>query len=220
MYDGFTGEEELEVPDSFVYSVISSAVKEKVFQLLVVSQIAKPGGLHLRQGVIIINNEKSTDINGTLLIRDAFSYYKRIKYPTFSFLSFQDVYSWFVNNDLLLKVEPTSKLQIALNAFTFLFDNNLSSEIELIYTCMALEALYTKGNTNITEQLNDKIQVYLGQVSDYKKSIKNMYDFRSRFLHGSLPIKPIDCDTSIWTVHDRGIGEATNLSKMILIATF
>jgi hypothetical protein len=219
-YEVFSDKETVETSEAIVLSLLSSEIKEKIFGLILATQIAKPGSLHLRKGVILVNGKKHMDIHGTPLLRDAYSYSKKINYPPIYFLSLQDIYAWLINNDLLLKNEPTSKLQIALNAFTFLFGKDLSPEIELVYTCMALEALYTKGNSNITEQLNDKIQIYLGQIFEYQRSIRKMYDFRSKFLHGILPIKPVFDNSSIWPEHEVGIGDASYLSTMVLIATF
>lgn len=204
-----------------VHLAISSAVNEKVFQLLIVSQIAKPGSLNLRTGVILINGEKCEDIYGTPTLREAYSFSNQLKYPLITFLSLQEVYKWFIEKELLLQYEPKSKMQIALNAFTYLFDKHKSTEIKLVYTLMALEAIYTKGNNNITEQLNEKVQVYLGPMLTYKDILKKMYAIRSRYLHGDLPIGPIDhINMDIYPKFKSEILDAYFLSIMILIATF
>lgn len=51
---------------------------------------------------------------------------------------------------------------------------------------MGIEALYARGTGSLQEQVRQKSQVVLGKQEDFKKVYNNMYNFRSRYIHGDL----------------------------------
>ena len=50
---------------------------------------------------------------------------------------------------------------------------------------VGIEALYTKGKEGISKQIKEKGQIYLGEITEFKKRLSKMYEFRSAFIHGS-----------------------------------
>ncbi|WP_278035570.1 HEPN domain-containing protein [Flavobacterium nitratireducens] len=98
-----------------------------------------------------------------------------------------------MNKTTLLEEFSRTKIERALNSFTYLFSDSYHKDIPvaLFWSLSGLEALYVEGDTGITQQLNDKIQVFLGEIETDKKRLKKLYNFRSSLIHGgmSIPIK-------------------------------
>ena len=73
------------------------------------------------------------------------------------------------------------------------FSNNYHNDIPvaLFWSLSGLEALFVEGDTGITQQLNDKIQIFLGEIESDKRRLKKLYNFRSSLIHGgmNIPIK-------------------------------
>jgi hypothetical protein len=79
---------------------------------------------------------------------------------------------------------PTGR---AINAFSGLLEKNTADEpMQLVWALIGIEALYVGGKVSIMEQVREKVQSFLGKQETYKKKIVEMYNFRSRFVHGDL----------------------------------
>ena len=77
----------------------------------------------------------------------------------------------------------------AVTAFTHTFDDKFSDKKidNLIWNLAGLEALYTDGTPGVMHQLLEKSFVFLGKPENarfIRKKIKQMYNFRSRSVHG------------------------------------
>lgn len=213
------GEEEENNPESAKY-FIADNFAESLYKLFFTLNIAKPGCITIRQGIVVIDGKKYKDIDGFYpLLQDAYNYSLKLNYPE-CFYEFSEIYNLL--NEIGYDFYNTSqyKLEIAINCLTYILSSDVNNFERLLYSMIGLEALYTKGNTNILEQLNDKIQIYLGQLTDYKKIIKDMYALRSRYLHGDMPIKPFFLydNTSDNNDEDK-IYNALSISSMLLIRT-
>lgn len=77
----------------------------------------------------------------------------------------------------------------ALNAFSRLFSTDSDDAAQqLMWALIGVEAIYGNGRLPVMEQIKEKTQILLGKQSDFKKKIGEMYDFRSRFMHGDIDI--------------------------------
>ena len=63
-----------------------------------------------------------------------------------------------------------------------------SSQIDLVWVLLGLEALYSRGNVGLKEQLLGKSEALLGSRFENKKAFSGVYDYRSRLLHGDVDI--------------------------------
>jgi len=105
----------------------------------------------------------------------------------------------------------------ALCALSQVFNSRNDENMRLVWAMVGLEALYVKGKVSITEQVKEKIQTLLGKVETHKKKINEMYEHRSRFIHGDIDIPGIHCfDNSDF--EDKQCKTA-DLAIAILIAT-
>ncbi|QOY36478.1 hypothetical protein AWH56_001945 [Anaerobacillus isosaccharinicus] len=82
-----------------------------------------------------------------------------------------------------LEVTPNSTGR-ALSSFSFLLGKDYTNI--LFRSVMGIEALYAKGTSSLQEQVREKSQLILGKQEAFKKVYTNMYNFRSRYIHGDL----------------------------------
>ncbi|MEK0371204.1 MAG: HEPN domain-containing protein [Nitrosopumilus sp.] len=206
---------------TFLPYSLSEIFGDKIFEILVLSQIARPGSLKLRDGIIWIDDKRQSKIVPSIInLCEPIEYYLQRGYPSIRFINFCDYFSWLNSNNLIFNESCDNAYQKAINNFSHLNgDSNLMNRI--IFQMMTLEQLYTNSINQISEQLDQKIQIYLGTMNTYKKQIKNMYNIRSRFLHGDLLILPLhkEYDTEKYPKHAAELEEADNLSVLLIIAT-
>lgn len=200
---------------------IADHLGDIIYELVFLTNIARPGSLTIWEGVVLINGIKYGTTRPIFnFLSDAYEKSIKLKYPYFRFYQLNGIRTWLKSNNISFYSKPESKIAVAINCITYIFSYELTNAERLIYSLIGLEALYTKGNNNITEQLNEKIQVYLGSLIDYKRILKDMYSIRSRFLHGDLPIKPFFLfDNTGENDYEDEIYEALLISSSVLIRT-
>jgi len=121
-----------------------------------------------------------------LHLEEILDYSIKKKWPKFLNLDISKTWNWYINIALneLLDDLSSSEVSRSLNALTYLYED--SDDInKLFWTMIGLEAIYVKGNEGIAEQIKNKGQLYLGDISEFKKRLNEMYSFRSSFIHGS-----------------------------------
>lgn len=141
-------------------------------------------------------------------------------WPKIKKISILKSWNWLKKHQKALDSVSKTKVESAIHCFTNLYDSKSFIE-DLFWSVSGLEALYASGQTGIAEQLSEKIQVVLGHPSDFQKIIKKLYNFRSRFIHGDIPIPSIlsantlDAEEAL----EKDLFKYTPLSTAILIAS-
>lgn len=145
------------------------------------------------------------------------------QYPPIEYIELKPFYSWIIENHLLFPMHPKNSYQKAINNLSYVHgeDNEIS---RFIYQMRILEGIYTKENNNqITEQLNTKIPLFLGSIQAFKKQIKEMYDIRSKFLHGTSVAVPFhkthQVDFDYLSSFDHAVAVASSTSILLAIST-
>lgn len=196
----------------------------KVTAYLIALQISLPGIVHFSEGIVIapvkINGELTPMIS---LVREMFAFNQdEFKWPRLKVLDVNKTWLWL--EPLFKDKISTNKIQRALFGFTWIHHDSLNDLTnELFYSLLGIEALYAKGNINIMGQINEKVQIVLGELTDFKKVIKQMYDFRSRLVHGDLDIpNKMSADYDIVNIrkYDKELYKSSCLALAILISTF
>lgn len=192
-----------------------------IFELLLLSQIARPGSLKLRKGNCYFNKKLTSErVPKIIHLRNYFEYRDEKNYPEIKFLDFTNFYTWIKKNNCLFPKKATNGYQRSLNNLTYV--STEKNEIsEFVFKLRILEDLYTNNNTQITEQLNEKIQLFLGKMTSFTKQIKKMYSVRSDFLHGRMNIEATHklSDIDYLNTNDSRIHEASSLSILLVIST-
>ena len=177
---------------SIFKSIVSSEFKSKIFYFLTLIQIAKPGAIKTREGDVFVNGQLEDYFYSiTSIHRESLEDIKNLKWPTYKNMRFIDVWNWFQKNNFSFQRHSKSNIERALNAFSYLFKDSIGDTVfDLFWSLVGIETLYCSGKEGLSEQIFNKTQVFLGEIKDYKKRLKQMYDFRSRLVHGDMDIPP------------------------------
>lgn len=199
-------------------------LKKSLDEAFIMSHISTPGALKLRNGVLFINDkfyEEYETLSG--FVREAFEHCDIIKYPKIEYISTRELYSKLKMLNVNFKISPTCQLEKALNCLSNVLNPRLDINEILMYSVIGLETLFVNGEQNIQRQIDEKVQLLLGQLSSHKRIIKNLYNFRSKLFHGEFELKPyhyyrnelIDDLDEI----DSKLYEACTFSTLILVAS-
>lgn len=153
------------------------------------TQIAHPGTLWLDDAKVYLNDSQIEGIKGFTSI--LFEYdFKSNNWPPIMELSISQVWNYVKNKTNILDEFSKNEIERAFNAFSYIFSHHYIDNVpvSLFWTISGLEALYVKGEVGITQQLNEKIQVFLGDIEEDKKRLKRLYNYRSSLIHGGLNI--------------------------------
>lgn len=165
--------------------------EKAVSDLLVMANIAQVGSIELKASFLSqddILSEQATipKMDGWALQR-AVEMAETMSWPKLKSLSLQEVWDWAIEHPSMLQGFDGTSTGRALNAFSRLFDVATSDRpMQLIWALIGLEALYCTNKTELLSQLRERSQLFLGEQQAYKKRLSQMYNFRSRFVHGDL----------------------------------
>lgn len=164
--------------------------------LLIYLNLAKPGAFDSRAGITISRlkyGTKSKTEKGEFpmlvnVIHMSLDITKSLKWPPIRILKIKDTLEWLENHWEAFTTVPRNRIERALNAFSYLFHDNLrdNSPSDLFFSLMGIEAIYVEGNQSVQKQVDIKSQIFLGKRNEFKKKFNELYDFRSRFIHGQL----------------------------------
>ncbi|MBU0906421.1 MAG: hypothetical protein KKF57_14600 [Firmicutes bacterium] len=141
------------------------------------------------------------------------------QYPTLYEIGIQDVWDWLIKRkDFLYGFSQTAVTRALINLGEISFSD---PNMKLFRAVMGIEGLYTKGKSNLLEQVREKTQILLGKQEQYKKLYSNMYDFRSKFIHGELNFPAtvnIDFSKNVES-HSEDLKKATYFAILLLGAS-
>jgi hypothetical protein len=199
---------------------------QAVTSILVASQIAQPGVLRTYELEMWVGKRflKTTDsILGYL--GEVVEFAGEKAWPKIESLSIKQVWQWMCFFGPLSDNLGQSEIGRALNALTYLLSekpiegHNL---VDLMWAMIGLEALYGRGASDLTYQLVEKAGVLLGRSAGFDKSVKEMYRFRSLFIHGKAPFPGaffMSDGTSEYERHSDEASEACYLAAAVLVAS-
>lgn len=209
--------------ESFMDFMWAMDFKDKVYYFLILCQIAKPGSLQTRRGEVYVNGTFVSPFPGLMsLHRDVLYEIKKIQWPKYKSIPLKDAWSYCKKNFFSLQRCSTTRVERALNAFTYLFNNDLNTTvISLFWALIGIEALYCSEKEGKSSQIFLKTQAFLGPITDYKTRIKNMYSFRSNLIHGEADFlsKGSNLHSTEGLKFDLKLYESTLMAISILTAT-
>lgn len=178
--------------ESLCQQLVISCLERDVNLFLLAANIARPGSLCAVEGFSFIDGE---DAGGTkaFFAEDLFravSAATETGWPKLLSPTLQKSWFWLTKSGAVVEGTGVGRLGRALSALSHLTADSLSrgSSIDLFWVLLALEALYTRGNVGLKEQLLAKTEVILGPRTENKKLFGAVYDFRSRLIHGDVDI--------------------------------
>lgn len=215
-----------------IYINFEYQVKSYVRVLLIYMNLAKPGGFKTTDGKVIIKEKlsrieiKREKFEPILsIIGEALELREKLKWPPVKEFSIKQVFDFIENHWTAFQKTPNNRIQIALNAFSYLFHEDLvdNAANDLFYSVLGIEALFVSGHDNIQKQVDKKTQILFGERTNFKKRFNELYDFRSRYIHGQLNIVnnyfTYRLDDEVYNSHMGPLYDNTCFAVMILLAS-
>lgn len=200
--------------------------ERRIYDLIIAINIAWVGSLDADEGALYINNVFRKRTNKIWAeLNWVYKFSEEKGWPILHKLCIKETWNWINSRNGYLHDLGGTPLDRALSAFSYLFHNNgnFIADMDIFWTMVGIEALYTNNSTAIKEQIISKCQVVLGNQVHYKKIFKGMYDLRSRLIHGDLNFPGnffIHDGTKEFDTYFSKISDASLMAKAILIATF
>lgn len=200
-YDGQTGEVSESVTlDERIYlskTMGADSLRHVLFEIVMASNLARPGVLAPEGGAVFFDGTKYDAIPRWVNpIDSAFDGNGEIDWPQLRDVPFTRVWNWLVGVPNFRQGFANTDLGRALAAFSYLIGNSADSEYPFgygLWAILGLEAIYGEGTELFTKQLVDKTNAFLGKQTSNTKALREMYSFRSRFLHGDVNFPYAHC---------------------------
>ena len=163
---------------------------EYVQNLIVATNVARPGSLMSSDSVGFFGRRLHRLYPGMVhILPEALERAIELGWPPLVEADISKTWKWYQSLSGPIQKSSTTPVARAVTAFTHTFDDNFSEKKidNLIWNLSGLEALYTDGTPGVMHQLIEKSFVFLGKPENEKlirKKIKQMYNFRSRSVHG------------------------------------
>ncbi|NTW87623.1 MAG: hypothetical protein HGB26_00515 [Desulfobulbaceae bacterium] len=203
---------------------------KRIHDLLMILSISRPGWFRFEKGIAKCKGKNGKEFSEILpmLMSDAhFAVIssKKLKWPKIINLDIEDTWNWYFMNHNSTDGVSKNSLGRALNSFSHLFHNDLIglNPQDLFWSLLGVEALYLENKYGIQNEINRKTQLVLGDRDQFKKLFNEMYNYRSRFIHGELDfinLYNVEEDSSTIGNYVQELSKAKDLSISILIATF
>lgn len=172
----------------------------EVNTILLLANILRPGSLSADVGYAFIGDEQCGTTK-PFFAEHLFSAVEASReqgWPPLFKADFLSGWKWLRETFALVDGIGVGRIGRALAAVSHLTTPDLrsTSSVSLVWILLGLEALYSKGNVGLKEQLLGKTEAILGPRKENKKAFGIVYDFRSRFLHGDvdLPLRFTEFD--------------------------
>lgn len=115
----------------------------------------------------------------------------KINWPTIKQPTISQTLNWFISHNYHTDDLSQTKLQRAINAFSYSFSNLREKDTsKLFWTMIGIESLLAEGSNNIISQIKVKTSLILGEPKEFKKKLEKLYNYRSRFVHGDINFPP------------------------------
>jgi hypothetical protein len=208
---------------SYYLLLIQKLFEKRIYDLLVVANIARVGSLDLYNNCFIQDGRKSKSLHKlqAFHLRMAEMHAEKIGWPKFDGLTIAQAWDWGLQQKGLLEGFSEDATSRALNAFTHILSIK-DEPLILFWAIVGIEALYVRGRDPKMEQIRERTQVLLGEQISFKKKISEMYNFRSSLIHGDLnfsgPYLLHDATPEI-EKYDKALIESTDLAVAVLTAT-
>lgn len=210
--------------DMLAWSCAGAEAASDIAFLLQLMALAAPGRLAALTGVLSVGDlifypiKIPTSSGGRHLDKD-----RNELWPKLTRIPLLSVSLWEQQLGICSKGFGTTAVAKAFVSFTHMVNCDLgANEIRLFWAMQGLEALYCSGSGDLRRQLRDKIGIFLGDLPVGKNIIGNLYDFRSKFVHGDAIFarSGFGSELNENDVHDESkMGETASFAYRLLIAS-
>lgn len=199
---------------------------KRIVDLLVMVNLSRVGSIEVSDSFLIQDGKvEFSEIPKiyTWSLQKALIFAESIGWPQLNVFEILQVWNWAINHKDFIDGFSKNAMGRALNAFSRMLDKaNDDGPMILFWALVGIEALYINGKVALIEQVKEKSQILLGPQETFKSKIGQMYDFRSRFIHGDLDFPPLyligEASDNV-VKYDDELDKSTIMASAILIAT-
>lgn len=204
----------------------ADVLRKALFEIVLTSNLARPGVLMPEGGAIFCDGVERLAIPRWLNpVAEAIEVTHHVNWPNVKTLPFSMVWKWLRNVPGFRDGIATTELGRGLAAFSYLFGDSIDGAHPFrhgLWAILGLEAVYGEGTELITRLLVERTNAFLGAQTSHKKALKEMYSFRSTFLHGDMDFPFSHCRYDVADLIERFYDHATKPEAMavrVLTAT-
>lgn len=212
-----------EIERGFIDSLACVDVSEAVEAALFLSELAWPGGITTLEGLSVAEN-------GTYPVTKKPAFYDLLapgpedpQWPELSLVSLSETLAWSKRVGFASEAFASSRIGKALASLSHVVQLGQLREGEVLFRAMqGLEAFYCDGIGDLRRQLSEKSGLWLGKWTDKKNIVGQLYDVRSKFVHGSGAIEYCSHQRDAWSENEGAKQEhayATTFAVRLLVAT-
>ncbi|MPM20953.1 hypothetical protein SDC9_67392 [bioreactor metagenome] len=171
-----------------VIEALTEELQCRILDYCVAINIAYPGFFEITNISTSYNDKPYPKSDTHTYICDLFDAYIAAtdsKWPQINVLNIRNVWKWLSEKTHYFNGISITAIDRAINAFTYLF--NPDKYEDLLYCLIGIESIYNSNESNaILEQIKVKCESLFGESASTKKELNQMYNIRSRFIHGQL----------------------------------
>lgn len=168
---------------------IASDLTRIASDIILAAYLSAPGSFNVREFTVSINGERhKSPSNDVLDLWSAPPVDQGRQFggwPPIASIPFRDVLDWLLAIDGFAKGLPKGPSGRAVSALTHALSEH---GLQVVWAVLGLEALYCVDNKDLANQLRQKSTALLGEPREYKKRVQELYDHRSKLVHGGLDI--------------------------------
>jgi hypothetical protein len=172
---------------------VSHLFKDLIFDLSVTSNIASVGALRFDDGALFCRGHSFPVTSVTSQCDGLIDYSISNSWPPIRTANLQEVFDWYRSLSGTINGHSDSPASRAACAFSYLFHPDVARRamMDLIWSLAGIEALLGEADQS-RRLITDKLLLLFpsGQTNDapLRKLVRELYDFRSRMLHGNRNI--------------------------------
>lgn len=211
--------------DFLIAQLSAESFQHAVTHLLLAANVARPGTFYVDDRLVV-------NTRGYLATEGAFSLgfdgaqdrARELGWPPLNAVTVPEATKWLLAIPGMLELEPRGPAGRAVSALSSLIARaapNRDDAVGLMWCMVGLEALYGEGTANLRQQIVQKSRLLLGTPAEFKKAVGELYDFRSRFIHGDVdfPLGYHHHGDSDELGFMEEIANATQLALAVLLST-
>ncbi|MGG4207732.1 hypothetical protein ABEW60_25900 [Paenibacillus jamilae] len=156
--------------------------------IFLVANLSCPGIVDFYAATLTPNNEDLKLSKHTFEESLTESFYRG--WPQMGSIPFNITFEWYNKLGVWSKDIAATSIEKALFAIMSYCAEEKLNPSRLIWIAHAIEALYETPHSGIVNSLRERIAIFLDIVEkkEFKKKLNDFYEYRSKFVHGGLPI--------------------------------
>lgn len=212
-----------ELDPAFINQCALDEVEAGLDAALVLSELAFPGCIHTLDGALISPTHTTTTLGSKGGIYELLCHEDGPSWPELRHTSLIQTLEWAKKIGFGAQAFASTRLSKALASLTHIVGAfPQSHSVALFRAVQGLEAFYCDGVGDLRRQMSEKSAVWLGRWSDDRNIVGQLYDTRSKFVHGSAPIQYWKYHGDPWQENEKAMDEheyATTFAMRLLVAS-